>query len=152
MADNASINRAQYLAWLRREFPSLYQDAVASLRDDFERQQMAGLFDSIGNAFTSIVDNVTKNLPQLAQTYAQYDAQKDLLRANTERARQGLAPLQYNSQGQLVTASGLPYTAEDYQIAQRGYGMDTPTLLLLVGGVALVFFILLSGRSTTGRR
>lgn len=151
MADNATIARAQYLAWLRQNFPSLYDDVVSELQNEFNQRQMAGLFDSIGNAFTNIVDNVTKNLPQLAQTYAQYDAQKDLLRANTQRAQQGLPPLTYNAQGQLITASGLPYSATDYQIAQRGYGMDTQTMLLLFGGLALVVFILFTGRSPARR-
>lgn len=146
---DAVKNRALYLAWLRQNFPELYDDAVASVRESFERQQLSGLFDSIGNAFKGIIDNVTQSLPQLAQTYTQYQAQKDLLKANTQRAQQGLPPLQYNAQGQLVNASGLPYTTEDYQIAQRGsVGLDQTSMLLLVGGFVVLLIILMSGRSS----
>lgn len=142
---DAVTNRAQYLAWLRTNFPEIYEDAIAPVRQEFEERQLSGFFDSLGTAFNSVVDNVTKALPQLSQAYAQYNTQRDLLRANTARASQGLAPLQYNSQGQLITATGLPYTAEDYQLAQRGSsGFDTTTLLL-VGGFLIALLILFSG-------
>lgn len=145
---DAAKNRAQYIAWLRSNFPQLYSDVIRSMRGEFRQRQLSGFFDSVGSAFTSFVDNVTKSLPQLAQTYTQYEAQKDLLRVNTQRAQQGLAPLQYNAQGQLITSGGLPYTAEDFQIAQRGYsGMDQTTMIALVVGFVLLLIFLTRGKS-----
>lgn len=152
MQHDPVTSRAQYLAWLRTNFPDLYEDATASIREDFQQRQLSGFFDTIGTAFNSIVTNVSQALPQLAQTYAQYGAQKDLLRANTTRANQGLPPLQYNAQGQLVTTAGLPYTAEDYQLAQRGSkGLDQNTMLLIVGALVLLLVILFSGGQSVRR-
>ena len=142
--DAVARNRAQYLAWLRGNFPELYYQAIGNARDASRGPGMSGIFDSIGNAFTSVVSDVTKALPSLAQTYSQHESQKNLLAANTQRAAQGLAPLQYNAAGQLVTAGGLPYTAADYQLALRGGTGSSSTTLLLLGGGALlllVFFI-----------
>lgn len=144
MANDTVRNRAQYLAWLRTNFPDLYADIMAGVADNVREASLSGFFDSVGTAFSSVLNNVTKALPSLAQTYSQYEAQKKLLQVNTSRASQGLAPLQYDTQGRLITAGGLPYTAEDYQLALHGgtSGLDSTTLLLIGGAVLLLVLVL----------
>lgn len=144
MENVAVHHRAQYLAWLRANFPELYYHAMGAARGTLESARLGGFLDSIGNAFTTVVSSVSKALPSLAQTYAQYESQKQLLQVNTTRASQGLAPLQYDAQGRLVTSSGIPYTAADYALAQRGgTGFDSTTLLLFGGGALLLLLLLL---------
>lgn len=130
----ATRNRAAYLAWLRTNYPHLYNEAMPT--------QMGGFFDSIGNAFNNVVNNVTQALPNLANTYAQYRAQEQLIRMNSERAKQGLAPLSYQN-GQLVDASGQPYTQNDLSIAQTASQWGP---IAIVGGVVLLGVLLLSRR------
>lgn len=128
----ATVNRAKFLAWLRANYPDLYNEAMP-------RAQMGGFLDSIGSVFNNVVTNVTQALPNLANTYAQYRAQEQLIRMNAERAKQGLAPLSYQN-GQLVDASGQPYTQSDLSIASTA---NTWLPVAIVGGVLLFAVLLL---------
>lgn len=127
----ATRNRAAYLAWLRTNFPDLWNEATSP--------QMGGFFDSIGTVFNNVVNNVTQALPNLANTYAQYRAQEQLIRMNSDRARQGLGPLTYQN-GQLVDASGQPYTPGDLSIAQTASQWGP---IAIIGGVVLLSVFLL---------
>lgn len=132
-------NRAQYLAWLRGNAPALYRDVVPqmSIEDISTFSNLGGFWDSVGTTFSTVVSNVSNALPQLANTYSQYQSQRDAIKLNTQRASQGLAPLQYQN-GQLVTANGLPYTPEEYSLAGRGY-----TTVALGAAAAIIAFLLL---------
>jgi hypothetical protein len=146
MVDSKQIARAQYLAWLRSSFPELYDAATMNVRppgaglgDD---TSSGGFFDSLGSAFNNVVTNVTQALPQLANTYAAYENQQNLIRLNSQRANQGLSPLTYNAQGQLM-AGGIPYTSSDLRLAGSGLSLTT---LLLIGGGAIGLIFLLKNR------
>lgn len=132
--DVATVNRAKYIAWLRTNYPDLYDAAMP--------QQMGGFLDSIGNVFNNVVNNVTQALPNLASTYANYRAQEQLIRMNSERAKQGLAPLTYQN-GQLVDASGQPYTSGDLSIAQTAAKWGP---MLALGGIGLLLVLFLTRR------
>lgn len=136
MATNqATVNRAKYIAWLRTNYPDLYNEAMP-------QQNVGGFLDSIGSVFNNVVNNVTQALPNLANTYAQYRAQEQLIRMNSERAKQGLAPLSYQN-GQLVDSGGQPYTSGDLSIAQTASQWGP----YLIGGAVLILgFMLLRRR------
>jgi hypothetical protein len=134
-ANQATVNRAKYLAWLRTNYPDLYNEAMP-------QQGVSGFLDSIGSVFNNVVNNVTQALPQLANTYSQYRAQEQLIRMNSDRAKQGLPPLSYQN-GQLVDASGQPYTSGDLSIAQTASKWGP---IAIVGGVVLLAVLLLRGR------
>jgi hypothetical protein len=165
--DTTTYNRAQYLAWLRRDFPALYRDMVpqsdvtdVAKSGDFSQllrwespgiastrhsghPSLAGFLDSALNTFNTVVSNVTNSLPQLAQTYTQYSAQKDLLKINTDRAHAGLGPLQYVN-GRLTTAQGLPYTPDEGLLASTG-GLSTTALLGFAAAAGFGIILLMRG-------
>lgn len=131
--DVQTRNRAMFLAWLRNNYPHLYNEAMPS-------QQMGGFLDSLTSTFNTVLTNVTQALPNLANTYAQYQAQAQLIRMNTDRARQGLSPLVYQN-GQLVDMQGQPYDADDLSLARTG-GLSISTIAvigaaLFLGGIML---------------
>lgn len=134
MSATATVNRAKFLAWLRSNYPHLWNQVVPS-------RQIGGFLDSLGSTFNNIVTNVTQALPNLANTYAQYRAQEQLIRMNADRARQGLAPLTYQN-GQLVDASGQPYTESDLSIARTGFSIGNIAMI----GTAVVLAIILLTR------
>jgi hypothetical protein len=134
-------NRAQFLAWLRGAAPAIYRDCVPQMavEDIGEYSGIGGFWDSVGTTFSTVVTNVTNALPQIANTYSQYQSQRELIKSNTQRASQGLPPLRYEG-GQLVTANGLPYTADEYTLAGRGGSMTT---IALIGAVAVIALLAL---------
>lgn len=132
--DIAAHNRALFLVWLRSNFPDLYRKAAN------EDNGLSGLFDSIGTTFNNLVNNVTNALPSLANTYAQYRNQEQLIQANAQRAQQGLPPLVYQN-GQLVPMAGSGYSESDYRLAQTG-GMSTGSMLMIAGAVGIILLLL----------
>lgn len=131
--------RAQYLAWLRSKFPTLYETAIMRTVQP-PTNGLSGLFDSIGTVFGNVVKSVTNALPQLANTYSEYRQAESLIKLNSQRASQGLSPLTYNANGQLITASGQPYSAQDFSIASTGMG--TATWIALAAATGLGIFLL----------
>lgn len=124
--DTAAHNRAKYLTWLQQNFPDLYNRGVVN---DVNYGPQLGDWSDIFN-------NITDALPQLAQTYAQYTTAQNLIDLNTQRAKQGLAPLT-NVGGQLV-----PVTATAQNLSLAG---GTNTLLWVgLAGVGLLGVFLLA--------
>lgn len=132
--DNATHNRALFLVWLRTNFPDLYRQAMES------GGALGGIFDSIGSAFNNLVKNVTDSLPQLANTYTQYQTQRQLIEANARRAEQGLPPLVYQN-GQLVPMGGGSYSEADYTLAQTA-GLSTGSVLMIAGAIGIILLLL----------
>lgn len=132
--DNATHNRALFLVWLRTNFPDLYRQAMD------EGGGLSGIFDSIDSAFSNLVKNVTDSLPSLANTYAQYRNQEQLIKANAQRAQQGLPPLVYQN-GQLVPMTGGTYSEADYTLAQSA-GFSTGSVIMIAVGIGLVVLLL----------
>jgi hypothetical protein len=131
--DQMTRNRALYLVWLRTNFPDLYRASVVN-------DGLSGILDSIGSAFNNLVKNVTDSLPQLANTYTQYQTQRQLIESNSQRAQQGLPPLVYQN-GQLVPMTGGSYTAEDYRLASTA-GFSTGTILMIAVAFGLGVLLL----------
>lgn len=127
-------NRAMFLAWLRMNYPDLYNEAMPA------PQQISGFLDSLGSTFNNIVNNVTTALPNLANTYAQYRSQSQLISMNADRARQGLGPLVYQN-GQLVDMQGVPFNANDLRIAGTG-GLSLGMMALIGAGVLGLLLVL----------
>lgn len=152
--NDVDINRAMYLSWLRQEYPDLYSQAVFPLMSMAKARGLAGFLDSLVGGFKSVVANVTQALPGLAKTYVDYDVQKRLIKANTDRAMQGLAPLQYNAMGQLVVSGGIPYSQADLQLAQAQLAapvmvpQSDNTILYVVGGLGVLLVLLLSSKNS----
>lgn len=128
--DITTHNRAQYLAWLRAHAPQLYNQAMPVPNG------VAGFWDSVGSTFNSVISNVTNALPNLANTYSQYQQSRNLIELNTQRAREGLSPLILQN-GQLVTMDGQPYTEREWSIARTGVSPMT----IGIGIAALLGFI-----------
>lgn len=137
--DIQAHNRANFLAWLRANFPDLYTEAVT------EAETMGGIFDNLTSAFNNVVTNVTNALPNLANTYAQYKAQSQLIKANAQRAQQGLPPLVQNAQGQWVDVTGRLYDEQDYRLAQTG-GMSLASIAMIGAAVLLGLILILKKR------
>jgi hypothetical protein len=131
-------NRAQYLAWLRGNAPALYRDCVPQLgvAEISDYHSLSGFWDSVGTTFNTVLSNVTNALPQLANTYSQYQSQRELIKTNTQRAARGQAPLRYEN-GRLVTDEGAPYTPAEQSLAGR-YGN-----VALIGGLGVIALVLL---------
>lgn len=134
-----------YLAWMRRRFPELYYTATAPVILQAKTIGLSGFFDSLVGGFKSVVTSVTTALPGLAKTYTEYDLQKRLIAANTKRASQGLPPLDYGPNGELI-AQPIPYAQADWMLAQQVQpsliaGVDNQTLLLLGGALLLFVFL-----------
>ena len=149
---SALENRAMYIAWLRTDFPELYDRAVTPLVRNARQVGLSGFFDTLVGGIKSVAASVGQALPGLAKTYVEYDVQRRLIEANTKRAQQGMAPLMYDSTGRLVTASGIPYSQADLALAQLAQpalpgqvesSLDANTLLLF-GGLAVVTVLLLT--------
>lgn len=143
---SATENRAMFLAWLRENHPDIYSQFVAPaplVGQQLAPVALSGFLDSIGNAFNSVLTNVTNSLPKLAETYSTYQQQRELLRINAERARAGQAPLTVNAQGQLITAAGIPYTEDEWRIAQSAGGIGTGGMIALGLAFALLLAIIL---------
>lgn len=141
-----TVNRAMYIAWLRQNFPLLYQEAIRPVVSRAKFRGMSGFFDTLTSGFKSVVSSVAKSLPDLAKTYTEYDLQRRLIKENTARARAGEVPLSLGPEGQLMPVT-VPYTQADLMLAQQANtGIDDKTLLLLGGGLVLVLLV------TSGRR
>jgi len=153
MAD-ASENRRQYLAWIRTNFPDLYNATVTKTVSDFvanQSQQMgalgddttsadtgfwSSLADNAGSLFNTIVDTAAK----VAPAYVQTKAQLDLLDVNSQRAQKGLAPLTYYN-GQQVTATGLSQGSSAVNGVERALS-TVPTSTWLIGGLGVAALLL----------
>lgn len=141
--DTKAHNRALYLAWLRQTAPQLYWDAMRSADNmavEYDPGAISGFWDSVGSAFQSVATNVAQAVPQLATAYAGYQNQQELIKANTQRAQQGLAPYVMGANGQLTIAQGAGYTDAEWRLAQTG---NTTNTLLIAGGLGLLAIILL---------
>lgn len=132
--DTQTHNRALFLAWLRTNFPDLYADATKSAG-------LGGFFDSLTSAFNNVVTNVSNALPNLANTYAQYRQQEQLIRLNSQRANQGLPPLIQNAQGQWVDMAGQAYDDSDWELASTG-GLSTGSMLMIAVAVGLTLVLI----------
>lgn len=143
VATSATKARAQYLAWLRSNFPTLYERATANVSAP-PAPGLSGFLDTLTSGFSNVVNSVTSALPDLARTYSEYRQAESLIKLNSQRAGQGLSPLAYNASGQLVTASGQPYTTQDFSLASTG--MSTTTWIALgAAGLLGVFLLARSG-------
>lgn len=145
-----AINRARYIAWLRASYPELY---TASAGVVSSAPGLSGLFDTLGSAFTSVVKTVGNSLPQLAQTYTSYRLQSQTIKANTQRAIQGLPPLMIDPRtGQPIEAI-IPYTQSDLEIATMGSQslVDASRNRSILIGVSIVGGLLLL-KSLGGKR
>lgn len=135
--------RAQYLAWLRNNFPLLYEHAIANVNAP-PAEGLSGFLDTLGSAFSNVVSSVTTALPNLAKTYSEYRQAESLIKLNSQRASQGLSPLAMNAAGQLVTASGQPYSDADFSLAASGFNTTT-WIALGAAGLLGVWLLARSG-------
>ena len=88
-----------------------------------------------GSAF----DSVVKAVSSVASTVVATEAQQNLLNVNTQRAKQGLPPL--NANGQIITSNMLAPTTSAISQAEAALAGNTGSLLLLLGGAALLFMV-----------
>lgn len=77
-------NERKYIAWLNRNFPRV---AAAAVRE-IERDAMMG---TVGDF--SFIEKLTEAVEKIGPALVNVKAQRDLLKVQTERARQGLEPL-----------------------------------------------------------
>lgn len=139
-------NRALYLAWLRETAPTLYWDAIRIANNGPKEYDpgaisgVGGFWSNVGSTFSNVAQSVAQAVPQLATAYAGYQNQKELIKVNTQRAQQGLAPYVMGADGQLTVAQGQGYTDAEWRLAQTGNSTNT---LLIGGGIALLAVILL---------
>lgn len=144
VATSVTKARAQYLAWLRSNFPTLYEHAIANVSAP-SAPGLSGFLDTLTSGFSNVVNSVTSALPDLARTYSEYRQAESLIKLNSQRAGQGLSPLAYNASGQLVTASGQPYSSADFSLASTGMGTGT-WVALGAAGLLGVYLLARSGR------
>jgi len=126
---NATIARAQFIAWLRANFPNVYREAA---RESLA-PQLGGFLDTVSGAFEKFTDAV----PKLAETYVTTKAQLDAIKLNIARAKAGQPPIDPITGGIIVTQQ--PMTPVDTAIAREGMSNNT---LLLIGGALLLFLFM----------
>lgn len=128
--------QAQYVDMVRRDYPQVYAAAIRQVKEETGETlgvDWSGMFDSFSNA----VKNVAPQLLQLKQ-------QRDLLKAQTDRAKRGLPPI-------VDTASynvALPVEATQgygaYNVETRIAGI--PLKYILLGGAAIFVAFMLTRR------
>lgn len=128
--------QAQYIDMVRRDYPQVYSAAIRQVKEETGETlgvDWSGMFSS----FTDAVKNVAPQLLQLKQ-------QRDLLKAQTERAKKGLPPIadtaSYNVSLPVEATQG--YGA--YNVETRIAGI--PLKYLLLGGAAILVAFLFARR------
>ncbi len=121
-------NRMRFIHWLKTYNPALYRKAIVRNRNS----QLNGF----GDFFTSVTDTI-KNL---APTYIQTRAQRDLLRMQMERARAGMPPLNPIDYAPAVRIETQVAPETRQAIQQTGKDIALP-IALTVGGVMLLMFM-----------
>lgn len=105
----------QFFNWLRGSFPQIY-----------------GAVKARGAPLAAIdLGNLLDNVKDVASAYLQYDAQKDLLKLQLERARAGLPPLDSSQYAPTINAGLAPAT------------QGAVTQWILIAGAILVGVMLL---------
>ena len=94
---------------------------------------------SSNSSGSSAFDSVVKAVSSVASTVVATEAQQNLLNVNTQRAKQGLPPL--NANGQIITSNMLAPTTSAISQAEAALAGNTGSLLLLLGGAALLFMV-----------
>jgi hypothetical protein len=166
--------RELYLAWLRTNYPLQYIAALrkitnkprslGGLGDDLtasfsspdmsqivsETQVSPDVTSAVNAAVSaqgsdSVFNSIANAVSNIATTYLQTSAQSRLLDINTQRARQGLAPLMAN--GMPVTAQTLaPANSTIYRLERSIAGSVGSNTLLFAGVGGLALFMLLGRR------
>lgn len=108
-------NARKYIAWLKKAHPRV---ATAAIRE-VERDAMMGLGEG------SFIDKLTQAVEKVGPALVNVKAQRDLLKVQTERARQGLPPLDASQLSPTMRVAVEP-------------SLNIPNWLKLLGGGLLV--------------
>lgn len=98
-----------------------------------------------GNSWADFFSSVANAVGTIAPAVVQTQAQQNLLAINTQRARQGLAPL--TASGVPVTANMLAPTSATLASIEASMAGGSGTLLLVGGGILLAVLLLMKKRA-----
>lgn len=124
--------------WLRRAQPVLYRAAEKAAAKGTSRLGQATTTEA-ATAAPTFWQRLVSSVTELAPQYLQYQAQKDLLEVQLQRASQGLPPLDPTSYAPAVQVSIDPAQAE--AAAEAAWERVKPFVfggLVLVGGFLLL--------------
>lgn len=127
--------RQQYLSWLRSREPALY-DAAMQYAAQHQTPTLGDVSSDLANGQsavtnTSLWDKIIDGVSKLGTAYLGYKSSKDLVKINTQRAQQGLPPLDSSEYGVGVNVGLNSGTRNDI------------TQWLLIGGGIIVGVLLL---------
>lgn len=134
--DTASA-RLMFLTWLKQRFPHVYEATMQSVGVD--DSGTSGLGISID------WDKLTDNLTKVGSAYLTIRAQRELLKQNLERAKQGMPPIDINEAGAVPTVKTQidvsPEVADSVIEGAKKTAMNVG--LIAAAGAGLVALILL---------
>lgn len=144
--------RAQFLTWLKRNNPGLFQAALKhaeTAKASFVEQTgnpaaLSGLGWSLTESGGAVAEpkswwsSLAEGITQAGTAYLAYKGQKAAIDMNLARAQQGLPPMDYSSYAAPTVRTQVDVSPEILARLREG-GTNT---LLLIGGIAAAFFLL----------
>jgi len=109
-------NRIAYLNWVRTEFPNLYQNVVSRHPQISRNMQGLGLLmqpvitvsphalEGVAGLWDTVMNSINEAIPSIVGN----EADRILVRRQTERADQGAAPVPVSSGASMTTAQMIP--------------------------------------------
>lgn len=135
----------QLLAWIKSTNPKAYAGLVRRFSPN-DRAQVAGIWDTVTSAASSITSGVTNflnsegaaKLFNAAQPFLQSELEKKQLQLNLQRMQAGLPIQQYPTAP--AGSSVLPYGTDPLMFEQRKAEIPWPWI---IGGAGLVLLVAL---------
>lgn len=123
-----TVNQYLFLKWMHDTHPGLYEASSA--------KQLSGFMDSLGTAFTTVIEAA----PKLYSQYIDGKTQISLLKANLQRAQQNLPPV--DASGQVIT-TGMPGYAipAGYPISNNPFASVPPWVWIAGAGVVALLLL-----------
>jgi hypothetical protein len=133
---NQAEARVQFADWLKREHPEIFKRAVAIAE---KQTQALGALGAEGESFWS---KFTKAAAGLGTTYLALKNQRDMMRLNLERARQGQPPLDVATSAPVVrTQVDVSPELTERLVSTAGEGLNKTLLLAGAAVVAVLVFM-----------
>ena len=144
---NEAMARVQFADWLKRTHPEIFKRAVAIAEKGTQTAEL-GLWGGGGNGGNGggngFWSKFSKAAAGLGTTYLALKNQRDMMKLNLERARQGQPPLDPATTAPVVRTQ-VDVSPELTERLVTGAGRGLNTTLLFAGG-AILLVMLMMGR------
>lgn len=136
-----ALARVQFADWLKKTHPEIFKRAVKIAESGNQLGLMGPPANGGGNGFWS---KFSKAAAGLGTTYLALKNQRDMMKLNLERARQGQPPIDPATAAPVVrTQVDVSPELTERLVAGAGRGLNTT---LLFAGAAVLLVVLMMGR------